>query len=212
MLLHINSPAKALWVCTPLCISSNTPCDQKNIPTDMLNQPIILCPEIESINKGLPSTLPVLVYAGCWGEDLRVLVSSGLGLLAQPALAAQRVWSGFPCERPRLSKHPHTSRGLSSVLRSWEAADLKAISEHVIIKKMIAGRVIDVLTFFPKDCTPEEPECFLFFFFHRISLKNVSSSPLFSHLFLFPVPHWDVSQFQNCMQFPLEAISTNFKS
>lgn len=147
----------------------------------------------------------------------------GLGPLAQPApdlrsqwlgsaaLAAQRVQTEFPCERPRLSKHPHTSRGLSSGLRSWEAADLKAISENVIIKKMIAGRVIAVLTFFPKDCTPEETECFLFFFF-RISLKSVSSSPLFSHLFLFPVPHWDVSQFQSCMHFPLETISTDFKS
>ena len=76
LLLHINSPAKASCVRAPLCISSNTPCDQKNIQTNALNQPIILCPEVESINKGLLSTLSVSVYQGCWSEGLRVLVST----------------------------------------------------------------------------------------------------------------------------------------
>lgn len=65
LFLHINSPAKALRVHAPLSISSNTPCDQKNRRTDVPNHPIILCPKVESINIGLPSTLSVSVFQGC---------------------------------------------------------------------------------------------------------------------------------------------------
>lgn len=99
----------------------------------------------------------------------------------------------LPWERPRLLKHPRTSRGLNSMISSWEAADLKAISECVLSKKMFAGRVCSCAYIFPKGPYPWGVRIFLFF--PRISLKNVSPSSSFSHLFLHPVPHWDVSQF-----------------
>lgn len=50
------------------------------------------------------------------------------------------------------------------MLSSWEAANLKAISEHVLVKKMyLLEEYVVVLTFSPKDCAPEETEFFLSF-------------------------------------------------
>lgn len=116
----------------------------------------------------------------------------------------------FPLGAPTPVKTSVHIKGTHLVLSSWEAADLKAISEHVPVKKIFAGRVCSCAYIFPKGLCPRGDRIFPFFF--RISLKSVSSSSLFSRLFLPPVPRWDVFQFHRaCKHFPLEAINTNFK-
>lgn len=151
------------------------------------------------------------VAQGCfqpgWGTTSPLPLQSEVAECSPSSLEGP-AW--FPLGAPTPVKTSMHIEGTHLVLSSWEAADLKAISEHVPVKKIFAGRVCSCAYIFPKGPCPRGDRIFSFFF--RISLKSVSSSSLFSRLFLPPVPRWDVFQFHRaCKHFPLETINTNFK-
>lgn len=151
------------------------------------------------------------VAHGClhpgWGTTSTLSLQSVVAECS-PSCLEGPAW--FPLGAPTPFRTSMHIKGTHLVLSSWGAADLKAISERVLVKKMFAGRVGSCAHIFPKGPCPRGDRIFPFFF--RISLKNVSSSSWFSHLFLPPIPRWDVFQSHRaCVHFPLEAINTDFK-